>query len=68
MPWLAAGQHNWEMQRPLPAQGMVNWLMMHSSPLTITSSHQAARDANARIVPFTPVFLGKRRERPAFLI
>ena len=55
MPCLRAGQHNWEMRRLLPAQGMVNWLVMHTSPLTITSPTRQPAPAKAGIVPRTPV-------------
>jgi hypothetical protein len=46
---------------------MVNWPVMFITPL-ITSLAGQASNANAAIVPRTPVFFGKRRERPAFLI
>jgi hypothetical protein len=59
------------MRQLLPAQGMVNWLVMHTSCREAINDHIAywtARYAKTGIVPRTPVFFGKRRERPAFLI
>jgi hypothetical protein len=47
---------------------MVNWPVMFITPLTITSLAGQASNANAGIVPRTPVFFGKRQERPGFLI
>ena len=52
------GLLNWEMRWLLPTQGMVNWLVMHTSCRDAINDHitnLAASDANAGIAPHTPV-------------
>jgi len=68
MPCLPGQPHNWEMRQLLPAQGMVNWPRDVHLAINDHRAHLVISNANAGIASCTPVFFGKRRERPGFLI